>query len=233
MPSIKASRQSLKSSNAAAKAIEKLNKSLNSQGLSQAASAKSYADSMERAARSSASIATTAAQSSGMMQAMIGVAASGAIARQIREGDFLKASRGSAGLLGRGGYTFDGSATRISGYLPPGTVGALPAPSSGGALVATGGGGIRGFIGGAVTAWKSRKNGGVGGGEMLISRLAVEVVVQEEAEEGMVAVVTVMAWKTLPSLTAVSTSCKAQSKLGRSIRHCSRDSLPMAWVMLQ
>ncbi len=153
-----------KSSNAAAKAIEKLNKSLNSQGLSQAASAKSYADSMERAARSSASIATTAAQSSGMMQAMIGVAASGAIARQIREGDFLKASRGSAGLLGRGGYTFDGSATRISGYLPPGTVGALPAPSSGGALVATGGGGIRGFIGGAVTAWKSRKNGGVGGG---------------------------------------------------------------------
>ncbi|MFC7509263.1 hypothetical protein ACFQUX_22670 [Pantoea stewartii] len=60
-----------KSSNAAAKAIEKLNKSLNSQGLSQAASAKSYADSMERAARSSASIATTAAQSSGMMQAMI------------------------------------------------------------------------------------------------------------------------------------------------------------------
>lgn len=153
-----------RSSNAAAKAIEKLNKSLNSQGFSQAASAKSYADSMERAARSSASIATTAAQSSGMMQAMIGVAASGAIARQIREGDFLRASMGSPGLLGRGGFTFDGNATRISGYLPPGSVGALPAPSSGGALVAAGGGGIRGFIGGAVNAWKNRKNGGVGGG---------------------------------------------------------------------
>ena len=161
-----------KSSNAASKAIEKLNRTLNSQGLNQAAAAKAYADSMERAARSSSSIAASAAQSSGMMQAMIGVAASGVIARQIKEGDYLRASRESAGRLGRSGNTFDGNATRISGYLPPGNVGALTATGNGGggaliptdgATAAAGAGGIRGMVTGAITAWRNRKNGGGSG----------------------------------------------------------------------
>lgn len=161
-----------KSSNAASKAIEKLNRTLNSQGLNQAAAAKAYADSMERAARSSSSIAASAAQSSGMMQAMIGVAASGVIARQIKEGDYLRASRESAGRLGRSGNTFDGNATRISGYLPPGNVGALTATGNGGggaliptdgATAAAGAGGIRGMVTGAITAWRNRKNGGGAG----------------------------------------------------------------------
>ncbi len=88
-----------KSSEAASKALDKLNRSLNNPATSQAVGAKTYADSMERAAKAAQKIASAAPASSAMIGGLVGIAATSSIASRTIATSLLPAASGGGRML--------------------------------------------------------------------------------------------------------------------------------------
>ncbi|WP_394551482.1 hypothetical protein C1N58_12365 [Pantoea sp. SGAir0180] len=88
-----------KSSEAASRALDKLNRSLNSPATSQALGAKTYADSMERAAKAAQQIASTAPASNAMIGGLVGIAATSSIASRTSATNLLPAASGGGRML--------------------------------------------------------------------------------------------------------------------------------------
>lgn len=140
-----------KSSEAASKALEKLNRSLNSPASSQALGAKAYADSMERAAKAAKQIASNAPASNAMIGGLVGIAATSSIAARTSAANMLPSSGGGRMLPPAGGallLTGPGGSGSWKGWkngVPPGGWG--PGGGGGGGNVPgngrTGGGGSR------------------------------------------------------------------------------------------
>lgn len=141
-----------KSSEAASKALEKLNRSLNSPASSQALGAKAYADSMERAAKAAKQIASNAPASNAMIGGLVGIAATSSIAARTSAANMLPSSGGGRMLPPAGGallLTGPGGGSGWKGWkngVPPGGWG--PGGGGGGGGNApgngrTGGGGSR------------------------------------------------------------------------------------------
>lgn len=141
-----------KSSEAASKALEKLNRSLNSPASSQALGAKAYADSMERAAKAAKQIASNAPASNAMIGGLVGIAATSSIAARTSAANMLPSSGGGRMLPPAGDallLTGPGGGSGWKGWkngVPPGGWG--PGGGGGGGGNApgngrTGGGGSR------------------------------------------------------------------------------------------
>lgn len=115
-----------KSSEAASKALEKLNRSLNSPASSQALGAKAYADSMERAAKAAKQIASNAPASNAMIGGLIGIAATSSIAARTSAANMLPYAGGGRMLPPAGGallLTGPGGGSGWKGWkngVPPG-----------------------------------------------------------------------------------------------------------------
>ncbi|MCM6993441.1 hypothetical protein [Enterobacter roggenkampii] len=146
-----------KSSEAASKALEKLNRSLNSPASSQALGAKAYADSMERAAKAAKQIASNAPASNAMIGGLVGIAATSSIAARTSAANMLTSSGGGRMLPPAGGallLTGPGGGSSWNGWkngVPPGGWG----PGGGGG----GGGGGNGPGNGRTGGGGSRQYG--------------------------------------------------------------------------
>lgn len=141
-----------KSSEAASKALEKLNRSLNSPASSQALGAKAYADSMERAAKAAKQIASNAPASNAMIGGLIGIAATSSIAARTSAANMLPYAGGGRMLPPAGGallLTGPGGGSGWKGWkngVPPGGWGPGGGGGGGGNVPGngrTGGGGSR------------------------------------------------------------------------------------------
>lgn len=141
-----------KSSEAASKALEKLNRSLNSPASSQALGAKAYADSMERAAKAAKQIASNAPASNAMIGGLVGIAATSSIAARTSAANMLPSSGGGRMLPPAGGallLTGPGGGSGWKGWkngVPPGGWGPGGGGGGGGNSPGngrTGGGGSR------------------------------------------------------------------------------------------
>lgn len=141
-----------KSSEAASKALEKLNRSLNSPASSQALGAKAYADSMERAARAAKQIASNAPASNAMIGGLVGIAATSSIAARTSAANMLPSSGGGRMLPPAGGallLTGPGGGSSWKGWkngVPPGGWGPGGGGNGGGSAPGngrSGGGGSR------------------------------------------------------------------------------------------
>lgn len=141
-----------KSSEAASKALEKLNRSLNSPATSQALGAKVYADSMERAAKAAKQIASNAPASNAMIGGLVGIAATSSIAARTSAANMLPSSGGGRMLPPAGGallLTGPGGGGSWKGWkngVPPGGWGPGGGGNGGGSAPGngrTGGGGSR------------------------------------------------------------------------------------------
>ena len=141
-----------KSSEAASKALEKLNRSLNSPASSQALGAKVYADSMERAAKAAKQIASNAPASNAMIGGLVGIAATSSIAARTSAANMLPSSGGGRMLPPAGGallLTGPGGGGSWKGWkngVPPGGWGPGGGGNGGGSAPGngrTGGGGSR------------------------------------------------------------------------------------------
>ncbi|MFH5067232.1 hypothetical protein ACHHY8_02615 [Enterobacter cloacae complex sp. 2024EL-00215] len=141
-----------KSSEAASKALEKLNRSLNSPASSQALGAKAYADSMERAAKAAKQIASNAPASNAMIGGLVGIAATSSIAARTSAANMLPSSGGGRMLPPAGGallLTGPGGGGSWKGWkngVPPGGWGPGGGGNGGGSAPGngrTGGGGSR------------------------------------------------------------------------------------------
>lgn len=141
-----------KSSEAASKALEKLNRSLNSPASSQALGAKAYADSMERAAKAAKQIASNAPASNAMIGGLVGIAATSSIAARTSTANMLPSSGGGRMLPPAGGallLTGPGGGGSWKGWkngVPPGGWGPGGGGNGGGSAPGngrTGGGGSR------------------------------------------------------------------------------------------
>lgn len=141
-----------KSSEAASKALEKLNRSLNSPASSQALGAKAYADSMERAAKAAKQIASNAPASNAMIGGLVGIAATSSIAARASAANMLPSSGGGRMLPPAGGallLTGPGGGSNWKGWkngVPPGGWGPGGGGNGGGSAPGngrTGGGGSR------------------------------------------------------------------------------------------
>lgn len=141
-----------KSSEAASKALEKLNRSLNSPASSQALGAKAYADSMERAAEAAKQIASNAPASNAMIGGLVGIAATSSIAARTSAANMLPYAGGGRMLPPAGGallLTGPGGGSGWKGWkngVPPGGWGPGGGGGGGGNVPGngrTGGGGSR------------------------------------------------------------------------------------------
>lgn len=141
-----------KSSEAASKALEKLNRSLNSPASSQALGAKAYADSMERAAKAAKQIASNSPASNAMIGGLVGIAATSSIAARTSAANMLPSSGGGRMLPPAGGallLTGPGGGGSWKGWkngVPPGGWGPGGGGGGGGNVPGngrTGGGGSR------------------------------------------------------------------------------------------
>ncbi|HFI2181402.1 TPA: hypothetical protein ACGPOX_003673 [Enterobacter roggenkampii] len=141
-----------KSSEAASKALEKLNRSLNSPASSQALGAKAYADSMERAAKAAKQIASNAPASNAMIGGLVGIAATSSIAARTSAANMIPSSGGGRMLPPAGGallLTGPGGGSGWKGWkngVPPGGWGPGGGGNGGGNVPGngrTGGGGSR------------------------------------------------------------------------------------------
>ncbi|MEB5837017.1 hypothetical protein MXF26_12210 [Pantoea dispersa] len=130
-----------KSSDAASKALEKLNRSLSNPASGQATGAKSYADSMERAAKAAKQIVSSSPASSAMVGSMVGIAATSSIAAKAGSGGgrMLPPSGGALMLAGPGGSAGKGWRGWNNGVPPGGWGGGGSGSTPGGG--ANGGGG--------------------------------------------------------------------------------------------
>lgn len=130
-----------KSSEAATKALDKLNRSLNNPATSQALGAKTYAESMERAAKAAQQIASAAPASNAMIGGLVGIAATSSIASRTSGANLLPAANGGGRML-----------------PPPGGALLLAGPSGGG-------GSWKGWKNGVPPGgWGPGGGGGSGGG---------------------------------------------------------------------
>lgn len=130
-----------KSSDAASKALEKLNRSLSNPASGQATGAKSYADSMERAAKAAKQIVSSSPASSAMVGSMVGIAATSSIAAKAGSGGgrMLPPSGEALMLAGPGGSAGKGWRGWNNGVPPGGWGGGGSGSTPGGG--ANGGGG--------------------------------------------------------------------------------------------
>ena len=164
-----------KSSEAASKALDKLNRSLNSPASSQALGAKTYADSMERAAKAAKQIASTAPASNAMIGGLVGIAATSSIAARTSTATMLPSSGGGRMLPPAGGALLltgpgGGSWKGWKNGVPPGGWG----PGGGGGGGGGGNGPGNGRIGGGGSRQYGMENLAIAYGGFEFMKSAVE-----------------------------------------------------------